>query len=102
MIVDTTIIGDKSIVEGVSESTIFVVNTEKSAAETKSLLNLTTLTVYTVPANGMSDKYRLKDWLFTQGRFRHLKNPKWAYLIDEFQSRIDVQWDWLLKQEKRA
>ena len=50
----------------------------------------------------MSDKYRLKDWLFTQGRFRHLKNPKWAYLIDEFQSRIDVQWDWLLKQEKRA
>ena len=45
-------------------------------------------------------KRPLSDWLFTQGRFRHLKNPKWAHLIDEFQSRIDEQWDWLLAQEK--
>ena len=42
------------------------------------------------------------DWLFTQGRFRHLKNPQWAHLIDEFQSRIDEQWEWLLGQEKGA
>lgn len=57
MIVDTTLIGDKGLVEGVGESTIFVVNTERSAAETKELLGLTTQTVYTVPANSIS--YRL-------------------------------------------
>ena len=57
MIVDTTLIGTKSLVEGVDGSTIFVVNTEKSAAETKSLLDLTTQTVYTVSANHIS--YRL-------------------------------------------
>jgi len=44
----------------------------------------------------------VSDWLFTQGRFRHLKNPQWAHLIEEFQSRIDEQWDWLLAQEKGA
>lgn len=46
------------------------------------------------------EKRPVTDWLFTQGRFRHLKDPKWADLIDEFQSRIDEQWDWLLAQEK--
>ena len=57
MIVDTTLIGGKSLVEGVGESTIMVVNTERSAAETKELLGLTAQTVYTVPANSIS--YRL-------------------------------------------
>lgn len=57
MIVDTTLIGGKALVEGVGESTIFIVNTEKSAAETKELLGLTSQTVYTVPANAIS--YRL-------------------------------------------
>ncbi|RKY12333.1 MAG: pyruvate ferredoxin oxidoreductase [Planctomycetota bacterium] len=42
----------------------------------------------------------ITDWLFTQGRFRHLKNPQWAHMIEEFQSRIDEQWEWLLGQEK--
>jgi len=57
MIVDTTLIGGKALVEGVGESTIFVVNTEKSPAETKELLGLTSQTVHTVPANSIS--YRL-------------------------------------------
>ncbi len=57
IIVDTTLIGGKGLVEGVGESTIFVVNTEKNAAETKELLDLTSQTVYTVPANSIS--YRL-------------------------------------------
>lgn len=57
MIVDTTLIGGKGLVEGVGESTIMVVNTERSAAETKKLLGLTAQTVYTVPANSIS--YRL-------------------------------------------
>ncbi|MBN2139217.1 MAG: 2-oxoacid:acceptor oxidoreductase family protein [Sedimentisphaerales bacterium] len=57
MIVDTTLIGGKGLVEGAGESTIFVVNTERNAAETKELLSLTTQPVYTVPANSIS--YRL-------------------------------------------
>jgi pyruvate ferredoxin oxidoreductase beta subunit len=47
-------------------------------------------------------KKPVSDWLFTQGRFRHLKNPQAAHLIDELQLRIDEQWDWLLTQEKGA
>jgi pyruvate ferredoxin oxidoreductase beta subunit len=38
------------------------------------------------------------DWLFTQGRFKHLKNPKWQYMVDAFQAEVDKQWDWLLRQ----
>lgn len=38
------------------------------------------------------------DWLFTQGRFKHLKNPKWQYVVDRFQAEVDKQWDWLLRQ----
>ena len=38
------------------------------------------------------------DWLFTQGRFRHLKDDKWSYLVDDFQARVDEQWHWLLGQ----
>jgi pyruvate ferredoxin oxidoreductase gamma subunit len=57
MIVDPTLIGSKSLVEGIGESTIFVVNTEKTAAETKQALGLAGQTVYTVAANSIS--YRL-------------------------------------------
>lgn len=57
MIVDPTLIGSKSLVEGIDADTIFVVNTEKSAAETKQALGLAGQTVYTVAANSIS--YRL-------------------------------------------
>lgn len=57
MIVDPTLIGSKSLVEGIGENTIFVVNTEKNAAETKQALGLAGQTVYTVAANRIS--YRL-------------------------------------------
>jgi pyruvate ferredoxin oxidoreductase gamma subunit len=57
MIVDSTLIGSKSLVEGIGENTIFVVNTEKNAAETKQALSLAGQTVYTVAANSIS--YRL-------------------------------------------
>jgi len=39
------------------------------------------------------------DWIFMQGRFRHLKNPKWSSVIEDFQKEIDRNWEWLLKQE---
>ena len=57
MIVDPTLIGAKALVEGVSDETVFVVNTEKDAGETKQALGLTGQTLYTVPANSIS--YRL-------------------------------------------
>lgn len=57
MIVDPTLIGAKALVEGASDETVFVVNTEKDAAETKQALGLTGQTLYTVPANSIS--YRL-------------------------------------------
>ena len=57
MIVDPTLIGSQSLVEGVGEDTVFVVNTEKDAAETKKALGLTGQTLHTVAANSIS--YRL-------------------------------------------
>ena len=56
MIVDPTLIGTKGLVNGISDRTIFVVNTEKSPAETKKALGLDGQTLYTVPANNISRK----------------------------------------------
>ncbi len=44
-------------------------------------------------------KLPVTDWLFTQGRFRHLQDTKWSHLVTDFQTRVDEQWDWLLGQE---
>ena len=54
IVVDPTLIGSKAIDEGVSENTIFIVNTEKSALEMKKALSLSSQTLYTVPANKIS------------------------------------------------
>ena len=56
MIVDPTLIGTKGLLNGVGDKTIFVVNTEKSPAETKNALGLDGQTLYTVPANGISHR----------------------------------------------
>jgi len=48
------------------------------------------------------DKPPVKDWLLSQGRFKHLKNPKFAELINTSQAQIDEQWAWLLAQEAQA
>ncbi len=56
MIVDPTLIGTKGLLDGVSDETIFVVNTEKSPAETKKALGLDGQTLYTVPANSISHR----------------------------------------------
>jgi pyruvate ferredoxin oxidoreductase beta subunit len=34
----------------------------------------------------------LKEWVLSQGRFKHLKDPKWAYMIDDLQKYVDEQW----------
>ena len=46
------------------------------------------------------EKLLVTDWLFTQGRFRHLKDDKWSHLVEEFQARVDEQWDWLLARQE--
>lgn len=54
MIVDPTLVGNKDLVSGIKETTLFIVNTELSAKKMKEKLGLTTQKVYTVPANDIS------------------------------------------------
>ena len=41
----------------------------------------------------------VKEWLFAQGRFKHLKSPENQDLVDKIQSQVDQQWQWLLAKE---
>ncbi len=54
IILDPTLIGNPLITEGIREDTVIIVNTEKSAADTKSSLGLSGQKLYTVPANRIS------------------------------------------------
>lgn len=54
IVVDPTLIGSGAIVSGIKPETLYVVNSERPAAEIKELLNADTQTVYTVPANRIS------------------------------------------------
>ena len=61
MIVDPTLIGTKGLLKGINDGTIFIVNTEKSPAETKKALGLDIQTLYTVGANSISHKLFKRD-----------------------------------------
>jgi len=54
MIVDPTLIGSSALLEGVSEGTVFVVNTEKDPTQVKEALGLSAQVLHTVPANTIS------------------------------------------------
>lgn len=54
IVVDPTLIGSAALVEGTTEKTVFLVNTEKPAAEVKSSLGLNGHRLRTVPANRIS------------------------------------------------
>ena len=54
IIVDPTLIGSKDIVAGISEDTVFIINTEKPPVEMKERLGLSNQPVHTVPANRIS------------------------------------------------
>jgi len=45
-------------------------------------------------------KVPVTEWISHQGRYKHLKNPKWQYMVDAFQEEIDKNWKWLLNQEE--
>ena len=55
MIVDPTLIGSKDLVAGIKDDTVFVVNTEKPAAEIREGLGLDKQPLYTVAANVISN-----------------------------------------------
>ncbi|MHB1357216.1 MAG: thiamine pyrophosphate-dependent enzyme [Anaerolineae bacterium] len=45
------------------------------------------------------EKKPVAEWLKVQGRFRHLFRPAYTHILDEIQSRIDQEWERLLKEE---
>ena len=42
------------------------------------------------------EKKPVVDWLRMQGRFRHLFQPAFEYVIDEIQAKVDKEWEQLL------
>ncbi|OQX57740.1 MAG: pyruvate ferredoxin oxidoreductase [Helicobacteraceae bacterium 4484_230] len=42
----------------------------------------------------------VRDYLAAQPRFKHLFTPKYEYLIDEWQKRVDAQWEYLQRREE--
>lgn len=49
---------------------------------------------------GEKKKKPVRDWLQSQGRFKHLFSPKNEHLIDEIQRRVDEKWSDLLRRER--
>ena len=45
------------------------------------------------------ERIPVTDWLFMQGRFRHLKEPRWKESLIRIQEAVDERWDGLLAQE---
>ncbi|MCK5614954.1 pyruvate ferredoxin oxidoreductase [Candidatus Pacearchaeota archaeon] len=46
------------------------------------------------------EKKKIEEWLKPQGRFKHLFKEENRHVIDEFQRRVDKEWDKLLRMEK--
>ncbi len=42
------------------------------------------------------EKKPIKDYLFAQGRFKHLQKEENLYIVDELQEQVDRRWDWIL------
>ncbi len=52
-------------------------------------------------AEGKKEKRPIMDWLKSQGRFKHLLDPKWKGVADEIQANVDRKWDELLRLAKQ-
>jgi pyruvate ferredoxin oxidoreductase beta subunit len=44
------------------------------------------------------EKRPIEEWLKAQGRFRHLFQPQYRYVIEEIQQRLDEDWQTLLER----
>ena len=42
----------------------------------------------------------VKDYLGAQGRFKHLFKPQWKHILDEWQTNVDKQWEYLQRREE--
>ncbi len=42
----------------------------------------------------------VKDYLGAQGRFKHLFKPQWKHILDEWQTNVDAQWEYLQRREE--
>ncbi|MDR3282615.1 MAG: pyruvate ferredoxin oxidoreductase [Candidatus Methanoplasma sp.] len=48
-------------------------------------------------AEGKAEKKPVTAWIDSQGRFKHLKDPKWASVVDSIQNETDRKWKALLR-----
>ncbi|MCL2032919.1 MAG: thiamine pyrophosphate-dependent enzyme [Methanomassiliicoccaceae archaeon] len=48
-------------------------------------------------ADGKAEKKPITEWINSQGRFSHLKEEKWAPVVESMQADVDKKWDSLLK-----
>lgn len=44
----------------------------------------------------------VKEWIMSQGRFKHLRKPGGEALIEQNQQFVDKEWAWLLEMEERT
>lgn len=51
-------------------------------------------------ADGKLEKKPVSDWIDSQGRFKHLKGPKNAPVVEDMQAEIDRRWAKLVKLAK--
>jgi len=51
-------------------------------------------------AEGNKEKRPIQDWIKSQGRFKHLLDPKWKNVADELQENVDKKWEELIKLSK--
>ncbi|HKM13709.1 MAG TPA: thiamine pyrophosphate-dependent enzyme [Candidatus Methanomethylophilaceae archaeon] len=47
-------------------------------------------------AEGKSEKKPITDWIKAQGRFNHLKEERWAPVVENMQAQIDKNWEKLI------
>ncbi|MGI5965031.1 MAG: thiamine pyrophosphate-dependent enzyme [Candidatus Methanomethylophilaceae archaeon] len=51
-------------------------------------------------ADGKKEKKPVTDWIESQGRFKHLKGPKNAPIVEVMQAEVDRRWEKLIKLAK--
>jgi len=60
------------------------------------IINGTELNILYRPKN----KIPIEDYLAAQGRFKHLFKPENKHVIEEWQKRVDAQWEYLQRREE--
>jgi len=48
-------------------------------------------------AEGKKEKLPVTEWIKSQGRFKHLQDPKWADTVKAIQENVDAKWDELIR-----